>query len=152
MVIIVVGFFMYIFPRLVWSVDAHACWCGGPFFAGGDGLFYPNRFCRLGCRVSMSCFVSIGVFCALYICLILEVWIIIINYMRNYSLLGKGEVVIYCYCSFMLGFVMCRLLSVQVVTVPMPIHYMCEYISRSAIFPVWLFFVEALPWSGYVFG
>ena len=47
---------------------------------------------------------------------------------------------------------MFRLLSVQVVTVPMLVHYMCEYISKSAIFSAWLFFVEAFPWSGYVFG
>ena len=47
---------------------------------------------------------------------------------------------------------MCRILSVHVVIVRMPIHYMRGYLSRSAIFPVWLFFVEAFPWSDYVFG
>ena len=91
------------------------------------------------------------ILCALYLHVI-EMWVIIVNYKRNYILLGEGRVVSYCSCLHMLGFVMCRLLSVQVVTVPMPIHYMCEYISRSAIFPVWLFFFKSFPKSAYVFG
>ena len=111
----------------------------------------PTVFCRLGCRVR-SCIISIGVYCALYICLLLGTWIIIVIYNRIYILLGKGNVVYYCSCSCVLGFVICRRLSVHAVTIPMPIHYMCEYISRSAISPVWLLFVEAFPWSVYVFG
>jgi hypothetical protein len=96
--------------------------------------------------------VSIGVFCALCIIMFPKVWVIIVNYKRSYILLGRAKVVSYCSCSYVLGFIMCRLLSVQVVIVPIPIHYMRGYISRSAIFPVWLFFVETFPWSGYVFG
>ena len=88
---------------------------------------------------------SIGVFFALYICLLLEMRVRIVNYNRSYILLGKGKVVNYCSCSYVLGFVMCRHLSVHVVTVLMPFYYRCEYISRSAIFPAWLFFVEAFP-------
>jgi len=130
----------------------NVCWSSGELLAGGDDRECPNRFCRLGCRVIMSCFVSIGVFCALYVCLFLEMWIIIKSYMRNISPLGKGEVVVDFYYSFVLGFDMCRRLSVQGVVLPMLLNCRCECISRSAIFPVWLVFIEASTWSCYVFG
>jgi hypothetical protein len=72
-----------IFVSLVWGGGRHefagVCWYDGELLAGGDGWECPNRFCRLGCRVSMSCFVSIGVSCALYVCLFLEMWTIIEN-------------------------------------------------------------------------
>ena len=64
----------------------------------------PTVFCRLGCPVRL-CLVSIGVFCALYICLFLEVWVIIVNYKRSYFLFGKGKVTSYCSCSYVLGLV-----------------------------------------------
>ncbi len=65
-VMVDVVFFLYLFPRVGWGFGVHACWCGGPFFAGGDGLWYPNRFCRLGCRFVVQKVGSFGVLRVLY--------------------------------------------------------------------------------------
>ena len=64
--VIVIVFFMCLFPRLVWSDDVGACWCDGSFSAGGDGWCYPNRICRLGCRFGMQKVISIEVLRVLY--------------------------------------------------------------------------------------
>ncbi len=59
-VVIFVVFVLYIFSRLVWGVNVGAFLCDGPFFYGGDGLFFPNRIVRLGCRFGMRRVRSIG--------------------------------------------------------------------------------------------
>ena len=120
--------------------------------AGGDGWVCSNRFCRLGCRFSVPCIVSIDVLCALYMCMFNEIWIMITNYMRLICLLEKGKIVVYC-CSFILGFVMYRRLSVHGVTVLVLFLCKCAFcIVGSAISPVWLFFFKSFLERGYVFG
>ena len=105
--------------------SACACWPDGEWLAGGDGWVCSNHFCRLSCRFRVPCVVSIGVLCARYMCMFIEFWIIIISYMRIDSLLRKFKVVVYCCCSFILGLVVCRRLSVQGVTILVLVLYMC---------------------------
>jgi len=117
-------------------------WSGGEFLAGDDGWKCPNCFCLLGYPVR-SGIVSIGVFCALYSFLFPNAWVIIGNYTCIYIFSGRDKVVNYCFCFYVLRFIECRFSSVLVVTVLVPFRCKCGYFSRSAIFPVWLFFFEA---------
>ncbi len=90
--------------------------------------------CRLGCRFSVPGVLSFGVFCAVYMCLVIEIWIIINNYMLFISLMGKGKVDVYCCYSFVSGFVTCRRLSVHGVTVHVLFYCKCEFLSLGALF------------------
>jgi hypothetical protein len=78
-----VGLGVAILPRYVGLVAS--CWPA----ATVENI--PTIFCRLGCRVRL-CVVSVGVFFALYVCLLLEVWVTTVSYKRNYILLGKGKI------------------------------------------------------------
>ena len=77
---------------------------------------------------------SFGVFYALYMCLVIEIWIIINNCMLFIFLMGKGKIVVYCCYSFISGFVTCRRLSVHGVTLPMLSYCRCEFFSLGALF------------------
>ena len=64
------------------------CWFDGRVSAGGDGWFYPNRFCRLRCRFGVPSVMSFSVLCVLYMCLFVEVRVIRIIYMLIFILVG----------------------------------------------------------------
>ena len=79
----------------------------------------------------MPCVMSIGVFCAIYMCMFIEFWIIIISYMRIISFLRKFKVIVYFCCSFIiLGLVVCRRLSVHDVTIHVLVLCRCEFFYR----------------------
>ena len=85
-VVVVDVFLLYRFPRSEWCGVVGACWCDGRFSFGGDGWFYPNRICQLGCRFGVRSVRSIGFLCVLYMCLFVEFQIIIIYYIFFFAL------------------------------------------------------------------
>ena len=93
--IVVVEFYLYLFPRWEGCGVVGACWCDVWFSAGGDGWFYPNRICRLGCRFGVRSVRSIGVMCVLYMCLFVLFQIIFIYYILFFYALGVSWIFLF---------------------------------------------------------